>query len=367
MTASRRLIFFSPGQAEAGGCATHASKLTAGLARRGWDVRVVAKERALRRPYVSRENGAVVIGVPGFGSPIGSAAFVLVGLSLGLTWGRGATFLAMQLNAQTSVAAVCARTYGGRCVVMSTSVGPDGEVADLDRRRLGAVHRVSLRSATVLVGQTDFAAAELADLVPADRVAIVPTPAPPFAPIPLTGTLRALYTGRLVKGKKLDRLLEAWAFVAAALPDARLTIAGTGAGAGERSVEDELRANVIASPLLARSVTLTGWAADVQPLLAESDVYVLPSEFEGMSNGLLEACARARVVVASDIPGNRAVLGDDYPFLVAPDDVAGFALALQGALTDDALRAQSIGQITSRASRVSLERVLDQIEQLLVG
>ena len=53
------------------------------------------------------------------------------------------------------------------------------------------------------------------------------------------GTL-AVYTGRLLRGKGLELLLEAFASVAAELPDLRLVLVGSGAGQS-LSVEDELR------------------------------------------------------------------------------------------------------------------------------
>ncbi len=95
-----------------------------------------------------------------------------------------------------------------------------------------------------------------------------------------------------------------------------------------------MRHRVSDDPVLPHSVTFTGWVADVAPLLAGSDVYVLPSLAEDMSNSLLEACAWGRVVVASDIASNRAVLGNDEPLLF----IAGDTLSLVEALRPGARR-----------------------------
>ena len=48
--------------------------------------------------------------------------------------------------------------------------------------------------------------------------------------------------------------------------------------------------------------------ADVRPLLAAMDVFVLPSRAEGMSNALMEAMAAARPVVATAVGGNTEVV-----------------------------------------------------------
>ena len=70
---------------------------------------------------------------------------------------------------------------------------------------------------------------------------------------------------------------------------------------------------------------MTGWVPSVEPYYRANDVFVLPSREEGMSNALLEACAHGRVVVASDIPPNRAVLGDDYPLLFPVGSIEALA------------------------------------------
>ena len=197
---------------------------------------------------------------------------------------------------------------------------------------------------------------------------MVPTPVEEVDPAPLSGEPRVLFTGRLTGQKGLDGLLDAWELVLARIPEARLTIAGS-AGGGEGSlwppVEEELKSRVAASPLLGESVTFTGWVADVASLLASHDVYVLPSRSEGMSNSLLEAGAWGRVIAASDLLANRAVLGEDYPLLFGVDDAAAMADRLVAALSDEAARRDATERIGARMPAFYADGVLDQIEGLL--
>ena len=86
---------------------------------------------------------------------------------------------------------------------------------------------------------------------------------------------------------------------------------------------------------------------------------------EGMSNALLEACAHGRVVVASDIPPNRAVLGDDYPLLVPPGDARLLQGALAQAFDDEELRAEALRQISARLEQFSVDAVLDRHEAVI--
>jgi glycosyltransferase involved in cell wall biosynthesis len=57
-------------------------------------------------------------------------------------------------------------------------------------------------------------------------------------------------------------------------------------------------------------------------VVRQARLFVFPSEVEAMSMMLLEAVSCKRLVVCSDIPENRAIVGDDYPFLFRSRDAA---------------------------------------------
>jgi glycosyltransferase involved in cell wall biosynthesis len=64
--------------------------------------------------------------------------------------------------------------------------------------------------------------------------------------------------------------------------------------------------------------------------VADADVYVSTSRGEGLPVAVLEAMACRVPVILSDIPEHREIVGDvDVVPLVAPDDVAGFAAAIE--------------------------------------
>jgi glycosyltransferase involved in cell wall biosynthesis len=121
----------------------------------------------------------------------------------------------------------------------------------------------------------------------------------------------ALYTGRLHGGKGLECLVRAWQIVVRRWRHARLWLVGAGPARGTLIdlIHDlELRGRVL----------LPGVFSDAQGVLAAADVFVLPSQQEGMSIALLEAMAVGVPVVASDIPGNRAVVEHETHGLLAP-------------------------------------------------
>lgn len=69
-------------------------------------------------------------------------------------------------------------------------------------------------------------------------------------------------------------------------------------------------------------------------LLAGSKVMVISSVMEGGANVVSEACRAGIPVIASDIPGNRGLLGADYPGYFPAGDETSLAQLLQRAEED---------------------------------
>jgi glycosyltransferase involved in cell wall biosynthesis len=287
-----------------------------------------------------------------------------IALPVGVVWGAHASvFIAIRLTSPATAAAVCSLLVRRPYLALTASSGSLSELAYVLSTRTAALRRWLLRRASFLIAQTGFGAAELEALVPPGRIAVLPNPVATTGPTPLNGKPAAVYTGRLSAEKDLLRLLEAWRTITKELPDARLTLVG--AGGAHRSVEQELKATVSSDPLLGRTVTFTGWVDDVSEYLRRADVFVFPSLEEGMSNALLEACAWGRVVVASDIPPNCAVLGDAYPLLFRAGDTSDLVAALRRALTNDSSRAEARRHIDERIGEQSADVVTKCLENLI--
>ncbi len=158
---------------------------------------------------------------------------------------------------------------------------------------------------------------------------------------PVVGTV-----GRLEARKGHDVLLRAFGDLAELAPGARVQLLIVGDGP-LRPVLERQAADL---GVLDR-VRFTGTLDDVRPALAAMDVFVLPSQAEGMSNALLEALAAARPVVATDVGGTREVCdGRDTGLLVPANDSAGVARAVASLLADGE-RAAGLG----RAGRALVE------------
>jgi glycosyltransferase involved in cell wall biosynthesis len=68
-------------------------------------------------------------------------------------------------------------------------------------------------------------------------------------------------------------------------------------------------------------VMLLGLSDNVSELLQASDLFVLPSDREGLSVSLTEAMSTGLICIASDVSGSNEVIKDgDNGFLVEPSD-----------------------------------------------
>jgi len=154
--------------------------------------------------------------------------------------------------------------------------------------------------------------------------------------LPLDGVL-AVFTGRLLKGKGLEILIEAFARLAGDQRDAHLVILGTGAGQ-VLSVEHALREEVEQRGL-AQRVTFTGRVDNVDEYLRACDLFAFPSLYEGLPHSPIEAAAAGLPAVASRTGGIPDVVVDGQTgLLVEPGDVDGVTLALRTLLADALLR-----------------------------
>jgi len=146
--------------------------------------------------------------------------------------------------------------------------------------------------------------------------------------------------GRLVPLKNHASLIRVLPRLIARFPDVRLVLVGGG------ELEGELRQLAAASGHADR-VLFTGEQSDVSGWLAALDVYAQPSDTEGMSIALLEACAAGLAVVATHVGGNPKIVRQGISgLLVAPRDDAALETALAALLADPGRRA-----VLGRAAR----------------
>lgn len=137
-----------------------------------------------------------------------------------------------------------------------------------------------------------------------------------------------LSTGRLEPEKGHEYLLRAMLDVRERYPEATLCIAGEG------SQRQNLR-QLAVSLGLEEAFVLLGFRDDIPPLLAQADVFVLPSISEALGLSLLEAMAVGVPAVASSVGGVPEIISHRRNgLLTRPRDTEGLASAVLEILGD---------------------------------
>lgn len=128
-------------------------------------------------------------------------------------------------------------------------------------------------------------------------------------------------------------LLEAFAGVAAARPQAVLVISGR-----EGHASATLN-HLVESLGLFRRVFLLGHREDVTDIMAAADVFTFPSLYEGLGGAVIEAMGLGLPIVASDLPSLREVVHErENATLVPPGDATALEAAVLALLNDQRRR-----------------------------
>jgi glycosyltransferase involved in cell wall biosynthesis len=136
-----------------------------------------------------------------------------------------------------------------------------------------------------------------------------------------------LYCGRLSREKSLETLIEAAAKLGERGLPCKVHLVGGTYGGRDVTLELKTLATRLADKV---GIEFYGPQKTVAPYYLSSDVFVLPSVSEGMSNALLEALSYGVPCVASRIPPNEALIEDKVNgLLFRQGDVDDLASALE--------------------------------------
>lgn len=219
------------------------------------------------------------------------------------------------------------------------------------------------RSAARVICTSEAERDELAALFAprlAERLVVVHNGVAPAAAVGRTGAraalgledgdVAALFLGELSERKGVMVAVEAARAVADGGAPLVLLVAGEGPQA----------ATVAAAAAVATAIRPLGFRSDPGQLLAAADVFVLPSEREGLSFAVLEAMAHGLAMVVADGPGNPEAVGD-AGVVVPAGDVGALAAALRSVAVDAFERA--------RLGAAARERALGQfgLDRMLAG
>jgi glycosyltransferase involved in cell wall biosynthesis len=167
------------------------------------------------------------------------------------------------------------------------------------------------------------------------------------------------YVGRLAGQKRVMDLIWAFELIRVMHGEVHFVIAGDGP---ERAKLEAFTRSLEIS----QRVKFLGHRDDARRLLPALDLFWLASDFEGMSNSVMEAMAAGLPVVASDIAPNRELVIDGQTGFLAPvGDRVAFAQLAERILLDPVL-ARQLGTAGRErvATQFSVERMVEGYARL---
>lgn len=200
-----------------------------------------------------------------------------------------------------------------------------------------------------VVFQTDEAE-QTYPLSVAQKGTVIPNPVKPDLPEPYFGERNKTVTTfcRISKQKNLLLLIDAYSRFHADHPDYRLRIIGDAFNEEGKRVLSSLHQR-IAAYHLEDSVVFEPFKTGVHQAIMQDAMYINSSDYEGISNAMLEAMAIGMPVICTDCPirGARAVIRDGENGLLVPVNDADAMYRAMKRVSDDRTLSQHLSKNAS--------------------
>jgi glycosyltransferase involved in cell wall biosynthesis len=174
-----------------------------------------------------------------------------------------------------------------------------------------------------------------------------------------------LFLARFTAHKQPLTLIESFAKALSSRPNMHLLLVGDGD-------QKEEAVGLIRTRGLQHKITMQPFRQDVPDVLAAADIYVLPSLWEGLPIGLLEAMAMGKAIIASNVDGTSEIIKDrQNGFLVHTDSlVKNLTTALVELSGKEDLRHEfsrkAMATVEERYNAVNMTRSIERIYRGLV-
>lgn len=165
--------------------------------------------------------------------------------------------------------------------------------------------------------------------------------------------------GRLVKEKGYDRLLQVHKELIKNGIIHTLWIVGD--GVEKRNLEIYIKNNH-----LENTVNLIGYTDNPYKYVSNADIIVCSSYVEGLSSAVLEATILEKVIVTTDCPGMRQILGkDDKAGIIVKNSKEGLYEGIKEILINEEKRNELANNIKKRSKLFEIDNIIKQIEKLI--
>lgn len=187
----------------------------------------------------------------------------------------------------------------------------------------------------------------------AKKSRIIPNPIEVMAQRDIAQRGRIVTAGRLSPQKNHAMLLSAVSSLVENFPEIRVDIYGDG------ELKEQLQDQINRSGL-GKMVTLCGNVSDLHARIASAEMFVMTSEFEGLSNALLEAMMLGLPCITTDYPGADEAISHEKNGLIIPrGDTGRLAEEIRRVHTDEELRNTLTEGALAASIAYKKENVLD--------
>ena len=172
----------------------------------------------------------------------------------------------------------------------------------------------------------------------------------------ITGLAKICAVGRLTEQKNFEYLIESLAEVKKIYPMISLSIYGEG------PLETKLQ-KLISVLDLDDTVELKGHVPDIPSTIVSYDMFILSSDYEGMSNALMEAMAVGLPCISTDCPigGSRELICNNLNGILIPiRNKEALIKAMLALLTDYDLRVKLGNNAKSISLTHNMSKITDQ-------
>lgn len=167
--------------------------------------------------------------------------------------------------------------------------------------------------------------------------------------------------GRLTDQKNQKLLISAFSYLASLNQDAYLQIYGEG------ELKEELQAQIDSLSLTNR-VTLMGNHPDVIDKISDAGIFCLPSNYEGLSNALLEAMMLGLPCISTNCAGaDETIVDGENGYLVEVGNEKAFSEKLIKLFNDREIQAKFSKNAKITAEKFKLENVMVLWNETLLG
>lgn len=172
---------------------------------------------------------------------------------------------------------------------------------------------------------------------------------------------RIVTAGRLTEQKNHKMLINAFEKIHMKYPEYKLEIYGEG------PLRNELQQLIYAKELQS-SVILAGSVSDLHVRMSDAEFFVLSSDYEGLSNALLEAMMMGLPCISTDCSGSdEAIQNGENGLLVPIGDTDKLAEAMLSLIENEALRIKLAKAAMQTSDKYKVDNIIQKWTEVIEG